>query len=99
MKKLNLPIIIFTMLISTAYAGKGAELYKACIRCHGENGEGKESEKAPQIAGQYNWYLLKALSDFKSGERKNPTMLPYISNLSQLDFEELANYVSQLKVK
>ena len=87
------------MLISNAYAGRGSELYKACIRCHGETGEGKESEKAPQIAGQYNWYLLKALSDFKSGARKNPTMLPYISNLSQLDFEELANYVSQLKVK
>ena len=94
-------IIIFLTFLASAptTAGTGADLYKACIRCHGEFGEGKVSEKAPQIAGQFDWYIKKALSDFKSGARKNPTMFPYVKNLTQDNFNDLATYVSQLKVK
>jgi cytochrome c553 len=99
MKNTKIAIIVFLALTSTAFAGRGAELYKTCVRCHGESGEGKLSEKAPQIAGQHDWYILKALNDFKSGARKNPTMLPFIKNLSQNDFAELSAYVSKLKVK
>ncbi len=92
-------IIYLFILTSTAFAGRGAELFKTCIRCHGVNGEGKLAEKSPQIAGQHEWYTIKALNDFISGARKNPVMLPYIKNLSQSDFAELSAYIRKLKVK
>ncbi len=86
-------------LSSVAYGNLGAKLFKKCMICHGENGEGKLSQKAPLIAGQFDWYILKSLNDFKSGVRKNPAMLPYIKKLSELELQELASYISKLKVK
>ena len=43
--------------------------------------------------------ITALINDFKSGARKNPAMLPYLKNLSQNDFKELAAYASKLKVK
>ena len=76
----------------------GEQLYQKCIMCHGENGQGKESRNAPRIAGQYDWYIVTALKDFKSGARKNPTMMPYIENLSESDYEDLAAYISSMEL-
>ena len=63
----------FSPLAFSADAQKGQILYQKCIQCHGDNGEGKKSQQAPQIAGQFDWYIVKSLNDFKSGARKNPT--------------------------
>jgi cytochrome c553 len=77
---------------------KGAELYKQCIVCHGVNGEGNVSQKAPKISGQYDWYILKQLQDIKLGSnRKNPVMVPILSKLSEQDFKDLAAHVSKLQ--
>lgn len=97
-KKLLFPTLLL-LLSSPLFANQGEALYKQCILCHGANGEGKPSEKAPQIAGQFDWYIKKAINDFKSGARKNPVMLPYIKNLSPSDIDQLAKYISQLKVQ
>lgn len=79
-------------------ASRGQGLYKACIQCHGENGRGNPDEEAPRIAGQYDWYIVSSIKQFKAGvERKNPKMLPYITNLSDQDIEDLAAYISQMK--
>ena len=76
----------------------GKELFQKCVVCHGENGQGKASQEAPRIAGQFDWYIVTALKDFKSGARQNPAMMPYIENLSESDFEDLAAYISSLKL-
>ena len=100
MIKLQKIIAILIVTLSTAaQASTGAELFQKCVLCHGQNGEGKASEKAPQIAGQYDWYIKKAITDFKTGARKNPVMLPYIKNLSPSYIDQLAQYISQLKVQ
>lgn len=79
-------------------ATRGASLYQAnnCIQCHGNQGQGVESEKGPRIGGQHDWYILKALSDFKARVRENPEMYPYIQALSEQDYKDLAAYVSSL---
>lgn len=92
-------ILTFSNPSLAADAQKGQTLYQKCILCHGDDGLGKQSQKAPQIAGQFDWYIVKALNDFKSGARKNPTMMPYIKGLSQKDFEDLAAYISKMKVE
>lgn len=78
-------------------AEKGAELYKQCIACHGEKGDGVVSQKAPRISGQYDWYVLKQLQDIKAGTvRKNPVMVPFLSKLNEEDMKDLAAYISKL---
>lgn len=78
-------------------AEKGAVLFKQCITCHGEKGDGGVAQKGPRIAGQYDWYILKQLQDIKAGSiRKNPVMLPFINKLSEQDMEDLAAYISKL---
>lgn len=95
-----------TLIFSTCFlskitmaqdAAKGAELFKQCIQCHGEKGDGIPAQKAPRIAGQHDWYVLKQLQDIKAGvTRKNPVMVPIVSKLSEQDFKDLAAYVSKL---
>lgn len=77
-------------------AANGKALFTRCVSCHGENGEGKKAMKAPRIAGQYDWYIYSSLVQFKAGERKNPDMLPFIKNLKDSDYKDLAAYISTL---
>ena len=78
-------------------ASRGQALYKKCISCHGASGEGKKSMKAPKLAGQFDWYLVDQLNSFKSLKRKNTKMYPFIKNLNEQDFKDLAAYLSSLK--
>ena len=103
MKKLNqyVAISILTLIISSSVysqdAKKGMSLFSACIQCHGDKGLGNPKEEAPRISGQFDWYILSQLLAFKSGQRKNEKMMPYIKDLSEKDFSDLASYISSLK--
>jgi len=90
-------LILLSVSTFAQDAGKGQSLYAKCISCHGKQGEGNKAMKAPRIAGQFDWYIYSSLVDFKKGARKNPTMLPFIKNLSDQDYKDLAAYVSGLK--
>lgn len=48
---------------------RGGELYETCAACHGPGGRGLEVLNAPALAGQSDWYLVKALSDYRHGIR------------------------------
>lgn len=96
----NLVLLLFILTLNSPLmaqdVARGKELYAQCIQCHGENGEGNIEKNAPRIGGQHDWYILLSLNNFKSRERKNPDMMPFIKNLSEKDFQDLAAYVSQL---
>jgi cytochrome c oxidase subunit II len=47
----------------------GAELYKACVPCHGAEGEGTPAVGAPMIAGLPAWYVSAQLHAFQTGLR------------------------------
>lgn len=91
---MTVSILIFASKAKAQDAGAGAQLYNAsCVACHGQNGAGNEAMKAPRIAGQYDWYLVTALNDFKKGARNHP----YKKSLSQKDMDDLAAHISRLK--
>lgn len=97
---LGFVFLVSSLSISTwsADAARGKELYKACIQCHGETGQGNVSEQAPKIAGQYDWYIASSIKAFKKGvDRKNPKMLPFIKNLTDTDIADVSAYVASLK--
>lgn len=48
---------------------KGELLYKPCVSCHGDKGQGKESMGGPPIAHQADWYMKRQLANFKHGIR------------------------------
>lgn len=59
---------------------QGSDLYRngdlarevsACIACHGPLGEGNKPAAFPSLKSQHADYLIKTLSDFKSGKRSN----------------------------
>ncbi|SAK90551.1 cytochrome c family protein [Caballeronia hypogeia] len=66
-----------------------------CAACHGIDGMSKLPE-APNLAGQTEEYLVKALNDFRSGERKNEMMTMMAKTLSDADVANLAAYYHSL---
>jgi cytochrome c553 len=68
-----------------------------CAVCHGVDGRAKIPE-APNIAGQSENYLIKQLTAFKSGERKNEMMSIVSQSLSDADIENLAAYYSAIEI-
>lgn len=67
---------------------KAAEV---CAACHGLDGN-SPNPAFPKIAGQHATYIEKTLSDYKSGERKDPVMNAMAAALSIGDIENLAVY-------
>ncbi len=47
----------------------GADMYRICAYCHGDNGMGNEALNAPRTAGMSDWYTARQLQNFKSGVR------------------------------
>jgi cytochrome c oxidase subunit 2 len=48
---------------------RGANLFVACVACHGLNGDGNRNLALPAINHQADWYLMRQLQHFKSGIR------------------------------
>jgi cytochrome c553 len=98
MKKAFLGILAL-MLAGTVQAKGNAENGKAkaaqvCAACHSADGAKPTAPDQPILAGQYPDYLVKALSDYKSGKRANAIMKTFASQLSRQDIEDLAAWFS-----
>jgi cytochrome c553 len=87
-------------IILPAYAGgdpvAGKQKATACQSCHGAEGI-STSPQFPNLAGQFPDYLVKALSDYKSGQRKNPIMASFAANLTPQDIEDIASFYASRK--
>jgi cytochrome c553 len=86
--------------LTSAAAGDakaGRQKALQCQTCHGLDGIAKLPE-APNLAGQSEAYLIKALRDFRSGARKNDMMALVIANLKDADLADLAAYFAAIPV-
>jgi cytochrome c553 len=69
-----------------------------CIGCHAIQNYKASFPfvySVPLIGGQNEKYITKALSAYKQGERKHPSMRGIASTLSDQDIADLAAYYSQ----
>jgi len=102
--KLLIPItllIIGLLLVATAHAGDaGAGKAKSvtCAGCHGVNGT-SSSPLYPNLAGQHEQYLVKAITAYRAGERTDPTMKAMATPLTDADISNLAAFFSSLSCK
>ncbi len=79
--------------IATGNAEAGREKAATCAACHGKDGHSVDPSY-PNLAGQYQSYLIKALSDYRGGRRTNAIMAGFASQLSNQDIEDLAAWFS-----
>lgn len=68
---------------------RGQQKAATCEACHGKTGISIDPTY-PNLAGQHDSYLVKALSDYRSGNRSNAIMASFAANLSNQDIEDLA---------
>lgn len=79
-----------------AETGK-AKAAQVCAACHGADGSKPSAPDQPILAGQFYGYLVKALSDYKSGKRNDPVMKGFAASLSGQDMEDLAAWFASQK--
>ncbi|MCG2584899.1 cytochrome c [Massilia sp. TS11] len=68
----------------------------ACASCHGPTGAGIPVQY-PRIASQHLNYTVAALTNFKSGARKNPQMQTIAKKMSDEEMKAVADYIAGLK--
>ncbi|MEJ7687952.1 MAG: c-type cytochrome [Variovorax sp.] len=86
----------------TGSVENGGKKIAMCIGCHGILGyqaSFPEVHKVPMIAGQSATYLAAALTAYKGGERKHPTMRAVADTLTEQDIADLSAYYSQLGIQ
>ncbi len=80
-----------------ADAKAGRQKATVCQACHGLDGLSKNPE-APNLAGQVESYLVRALTAYRSGERKNESMNIVAKDLSDQDIANVAAYYASIQV-
>jgi cytochrome c553 len=102
MKNMKISFMAFVSIVLLVMPGltlangdpaKGQEKAATCEACHGKTGISIDPIY-PNLAGQHSSYLVKALSDYRSGDRTNPIMAGFAANLSNQDILDLAAWFS-----
>lgn len=81
-------------------AGKGKN--SMCIGCHSIGGYKTvypEVYHVPKLGGQHAAYIVKALQEYKAGNRLHPTMRAIAASLSDKDMADLAAYYASDAMK
>ena len=68
-----------------------------CQTCHGLDGVSRLPE-APNLSGQVETYLVKALNDYKLGARANEMMSLVAPPLSDGDIADLAAWYASIEI-
>jgi cytochrome c553 len=80
-------------------AQRGSTKVQMCIGCHGIVGyqaDFPQVYKVPKIAGQDAKYIASALTEYRSGDRKHPTMRSIATSLTDQDIADIAAYYAKL---
>ncbi|WP_375462425.1 c-type cytochrome [uncultured Methylobacterium sp.] len=95
---LALILALAPMAVQAGDAAAGRKRAAACQACHGLDGLSKLPE-APNLAGQVEVFLVKALGEYREGTRKNEVMSVVAKELSDADIANLAAYYGGLQIE
>ena len=79
----------------TGNADNGARKVAMCVGCHGIVGyqaSFPEVHKVPMISGQSAKYIAAALTGYRQGDRKHPTMRGVAASLTDQDIADVAAF-------
>jgi cytochrome c553 len=93
--------LVLSMTMSPLRAAdlaNGERINGVCAFCHGMFGQGTPSMVAPRLADLPEWYLQKAIGDFRNHVRMDPLMMRTtgLDKMSEKDVEDIAAYLSSL---
>ncbi|MCK9684152.1 c-type cytochrome [Scleromatobacter humisilvae] len=91
--------VFSTAHAQTGDAQRGSTKVQMCIGCHGivgYQGDFPQVYHVPRIAGQDAKYISAALTAYRSGDRKHPTMRSIATSLTDQDIADIAAYYSKL---
>nr|WP_316643291.1 c-type cytochrome [uncultured Roseateles sp.] len=71
---------------------------QVCAACHTADGS-RGSPANPILQGQHAEYLVKQLTEFKSGKRANPIMAGMAATLSEEDMKNVAAFYASKQAK
>ncbi|MFD0738208.1 c-type cytochrome [Lysobacter koreensis] len=93
------PAAIATPATAAGKADVGRQLTYTCQGCHGIGGykNAYPNYHVPKIGGQSPEYLVNALTEYKKGTRKHPTMQAQAQSFSDQDIADIAAFLSNLK--
>ena len=84
-----------TSIANAAKVAMGKKASVTCAGCHGETGNGMPGQdQNPKLGGQYESFIVQALKDYRSGDRRNAIMSGFASGLTIGQIEALAAYFS-----
>lgn len=101
MKKIALALLLVSgagvaMAAGDPVAGKAKAV--TCIGCHGADGNSSNPDW-PSLAGQGEAYLAKQIMEFKSGDRKDPTMSAMVAGVKDEDITDISAFFASQKAK
>ena len=98
---INLTAVLAALLLGQmAYADGVAEhgkvLADTCKGCHAVDSYTNvyPTYHVPKVAGQNAGYLISALTLYRDGQRKHPTMTAQAASLSDQDIQDIAAYMA-----
>lgn len=94
--KIVLTTILFVSLFGFGDAFAAEQKVDACTGCHGLDGRSRDPD-IPNLAGQKQRYLAKALRDFRIGNRQQLMMNFVARDMSDEDIENYATYYANFQ--
>lgn len=86
------PLLLLPMTVAAkGDAENGQSKALTCSACHGQDGNSINPEW-PNLAGQHEKYIVKALRSYKDGTRDVVLMASQAASLSEQDMEDVAAY-------
>ena len=95
---LALAVALASPAVAADAASGRRKVAGVCQACHGMDGLSKNPE-APNLAGQIENYLVKAIGEYRAGERKNETMNIVAKPLSDDDIADIAAYYASIQIE
>jgi cytochrome c553 len=90
-----LAILVLPLAAHAQNATTGEKKAAMCIGCHGIKGyraSFPQVYRVPMISGQNSAYIVVALTAYKKGDRKHPTMQSVAQTLTEQDIADLAAF-------
>ncbi len=102
MLRIAISILLFlpTLHAQDLSLERGAQLFKICAGCHGEDGRNKAFGKSGIIAGQSKEDLLESVKFYRDSDFKahgtSFVMSKQVKNMSAQDINDVVSYISSL---
>lgn len=92
------PAALAQQVVAEGTPDAGRMLTYTCVGCHGIEGykNAYPHYHVPRIGGQSSEYLVNALTEYRNGTRKHPTMEVQAQSFSDQDIADIAAFLSGL---